>query len=135
MESYDLYSYFCLFDECCLSKYKRETNHQLIRRLSKLSYKMCWLVNDITNSKEKRYATCIYHTNRIMENICLTQIQLGNLTHECLRNMERLNINCFSFFQDDEIIVHDFCISCKVFFLVLDEFNLKKIVINDGVIR
>ena len=70
-----------------------------------------------------------------MEDISITQVQQGNLTHECLRNIEGLNINCFSFFQDDEITVHDFCVSCKIFFLVLDEFNLKRIVINDGVIR
>ena len=34
MESYELFSCFCLFDECSLSKYKRESYKDLLERIS-----------------------------------------------------------------------------------------------------
>ena len=99
MESYELYSCFCLFDECCISKYKRETHKELVERLiDKKSHKMCWLVKNNENFKEKRYACCIYHVSRIMENISSTQPQINQIIHLCLRNVDGERINCFSLF-------------------------------------
>ena len=136
MESYDLWSCFCLFDECCLSKYKRETHNQLVKRLLEHSEKMCWLVKSKEDfTKEQRYTCCIEHASRIMENITVTISHNSDITFMCLKDKEGGNTNCFNFYQDDIIDLHEFCSSCKIYFMSLEIFNLKKIVIFDGVVR
>ena len=59
---------------------------------------MCWLVRNCENLKEKRFACCINHVSRIMENTACSQQQLDEITHLCLKNVEGENTNCFSFF-------------------------------------
>ena len=134
MKSYDLWSCFCLFDECCISKSKQETHKQLVKRCFEHAHKMCWLVKNIEDyKKEQRYVCCINRVGRIIENITITAPQHDDVTHMCLKNTEGGNTNCFYFYQEGMVDLHGFCISCKIYFMSLDEFNLKKIVIANGV--
>ena len=72
-----------------------------------------------------------------MENICATLPQLNEITFNCLKNEEEefKQTNYFSLYQEDLLYVHEFCSSCKIYFMSLETFNLKKIVIYDRVIR
>ena len=76
-----------------------------------------------------------------MENIVLTEIQRIDLRKECLRIVDNQpNVgdkyrSCFYFYSEDIIDLHEFCISCKVYFISSEFFNLKRIIINDRVVR
>ena len=134
MESYELFSCFCLFDECCLSKYKRESYQELVNRIVLFEKKMCWLIRKITHTDrpEKRYVCCINHARRIMENLVLTETQRENLREGCLRIVDNQpsvgdkRRSCFYFYCEDLIELHEFYISCKLYFISSDYFNLKK---------
>ena len=90
MESYELFSCFCLFDECCLSKYKRESYKDLVNRISPYGNKMCWLVKAYGDKFKagKRYVCCINHASRIMENAVLSESQRTILRSDCLRVLD-----------------------------------------------
>ena len=99
-----------------------------------LKKKMCWLIRKITHTDrpEKRYVCCINHARRIMENLVLTETQRENLREGCLRIVDNQpsvgdkRRSCFYFYCEDLIELHEFYISCKLYFISSDYFNLKK---------
>ena len=97
MECYELFSCFCLFDECCLSKYERESYKDLLERISPYEKKRCWSVRVYGDSfrPEKRYVCCINHASRIIYNIVLSQLHKINLKNDCLR------------FEDDQSVSNE----------------------------
>ena len=138
--TWNLFSCFCLFDECCLSKYKRESYKDLVNRISPYGNKMCWLVKAYGDKfkPEKIYVCCINHASRIMENAVLSESQRTILRSNCLRDLDNqpnFYRSCFYFYSEDVIDLHEFCISCKLYFVSSEFFNLKRIKINDGVVR
>ena len=145
MDSYKLWSCFCLFDDCCQSKYKREDHSWLVKRMEKNSDKVCWLVRVIeAYKKEQRYVCCFDHCRRIMENFVISVAQNETLKTSCLLTVgdpvdeiavENRNRHCFHYYQMNIVDLNDFCLGCKAYFVVLESFQLKKIRIIDGIIR
>ena len=73
-----------------------------------------------------------------MENTVLSESQRTNLRSDCLRvldNQPNFYSSCFYFYSEDVINLHEFCISCKLYFVSSEFFNLKRKIINDGVVH
>ena len=50
-------------------------------------------------------------------------------------NPETRSTHCFQYYHEDKIELNDFCLGCKSYFVTLESFQLKKIIIFDGVVR
>ena len=134
MNSHELWSCFCLFDDCCRSKYEREAYSLLVERIEKNFDRSFWIVR-ITEQfkKEQRYVCCLDHCTRIMEKLVISPAQHETLTTSCHLidpedpiNPETRNTDCFQYYQADKVELNDFCLGCKSYFLTVESFQLKK---------
>ena len=145
MNSYELWSCFCLFDGCCRSKYEREDCSHLVERIEKTLDRSFWIVRIIEQfKKEQRYVCCIDHCSRIMENFVMSPAQNETLRNSCflinsddeiIVEYKKMNLHCFGLYQEDIVNLDNFCLGCKSYFLTLESFQLKKIIIFDGIVR
>ena len=134
---YDLFSCFCLFDECLRSRYERDTYCQLIDRIYTTNT-MAWIVKSAfkPHKIERTYVSCLEHCRRILENICLTPTQNEILVNNCLKIDfdENQMIHCYQFYKNEDMSINYFCHGCKEYFMSMSqgEFHFNRVVIQYG---
>ena len=144
MNEYQIFSCPCLYGECAISTYERESFEQLEFRISNATLGKYWISNLIFNPtitphiKEKRWVACLKHCARMLNNMVITSSQQQSLVQNCARrNLEdyRENyMNCFRFFFEDRMKIISFCNPCirQLMSRTPDTFLLCRVKIYNG---
>ena len=120
--TYQIFSCPCLYAECMMSVYEKETFEQLEMRIAVKTSGKYWIGNHVLNPtitlqlNEKRWVCCIVHAMRMLDNMVLTSTQQQALVGTCVRrNMDNYRqnyMNCFSVFFEDKMPAIGFCTAC-----------------------